>query len=244
MQLPNHNCPNCKANQIVSCWWQFMTGFGHTYGHCTHCGVGLKLGDTSRWLVYPFVAAFCAVYAYCDLFVPDTILFFQSIPLIVLLVVLFIIAFPLGFLVAYFHRGVELVSESKKMVLRMKRQRVTKILAVSLLIVLLVIGTVQWMSSGPAWLLSARNSADGVIIEIYKEHDSEPTYSTLLEGRSIARDIQRVVRQDLPADVGATTFFDETIPPGRWTLVLGGAELDIMERALILDGGNEIRPHE
>jgi hypothetical protein len=118
------------------------------------------------------------------------------------------------------------------------------ILVVSALIVVPVFAMITWLSSRPAWCLSARNSADGVVVEVYKEDLDESTYSTLLKGRTIPRDIERLARQQLPPEVGTTTFFDETIRPGRWTLVLGGAKLDIMERALILDDGTEILPTE
>jgi hypothetical protein len=130
----------------------------------------------------------------------------------------------------------------------LKRQHVTVIALVGVLISLPTIGILfgirQWLSSRPAWLLSARNSVDGVVVEVYKENESDPTYSTLLKGCSIARDIQRTARQDLPADIGTTAFFDDTIRPGRWEIVLAGVKLDIMERALILEDGTEILPRD
>ena len=131
--------------------------------------------------------------------------------------------------------------------IQMTRQRVTVILAISLLIAVLVLPVVavfNWLSSRPPWCLSARNSADGVIVEVYRGRHGEPTYSTLLKGRTILSDIEQLTRQQLPAEIGTTTFSDETIRPGRWTLVLGGAKLDIMERAMILDDGSELLPNE
>ncbi len=124
----------------------------------------------------------------------------------------------------------------------MNRQSAFVALAVVLLFVLSVAAMFAWLASRPAWQLSARNSPDGVILEVYKANQNKPTYSTLLEGRTIDRDIDRVARQDLPPEVGTTTFHDETLRPGRWTLVLDGTEVDIMERALILDGETEIMP--
>ena len=127
---------------------------------------------------------------------------------------------------------------------RVKRQPAILISIAAVLIAISMIAVHRWIATRPAWLLSARNTADGVIVEVHKEHESEATYSTLLEGCSLDHDVWRMNRQDLPEAIGTTTFSDETIPPGRWTVVLGGVRLDIMERALILEDGTEIRPRE
>ena len=85
-----------------------MTGFRRTYVHCTECGAGLKLGDTPRWFSYPFIAAITVISVYPFLFLRDVIPFYAiTLPLVAL-----ISAFPLGFLLAYFIRGVELNEKS------------------------------------------------------------------------------------------------------------------------------------
>jgi hypothetical protein len=126
------------------------------------------------------------------------------------------------------------------------RRRVTRtlMLAAALLVGASVAAFYNWMGSRPAWCLSARNSPDGVFVEVFKQNQIQPTYSTLLKGRTIPRDVDRLAWQQLPADVGTTTFADETLRPGRWILVLGGVKLDIMERAMILDDGFTLRPSE
>ena len=88
-----------------------MTGFSlRNYGHCTRCGAGLRLGTPSPWLAFPYIVAIIAICVCCVLFLRDAIPFFP----IVLPVAALILAFPLGFLLAYFHRGVELNGESQK----------------------------------------------------------------------------------------------------------------------------------
>ena len=54
----------------------------------------------------------------------------------------------------------------------------------------------------------------------------------------------RVMRTELPAELGETTFYDETTKPGRWTLLINDTEIDIMERAMIIDGKTSIAPAE
>ena len=70
------------------------------------------------------------------------------------------------------------------------------------------------------------------MVEVFKSNESTPSYSTVLPGRKIPREIQRCLREDLPADVGQTVFYDITIRPGRWTVMIDGAKLDIMECGL------------
>lgn len=100
------------------------------------------------------------------------------------------------------------------------------------------------MASRPVWELSAHNSAHGVIVEIFKENQSVPTYFLQLEGRSIDGDVDRVTRQELPSHVGTTTFHDDTLKPGRWTIEIDGVEVDIMERVAIVDGDEKIAPRK
>ena len=102
---------------------------------------------------------------------------------------------------------------------------------------------VTWLSTLPEWQMTARNSPDGVIVDVYKEHEAAPTFSTLIKGGAIVADINRVNRRQLPPGVGTTIFHDESFRPGRWTLMLGNVKLDIMQRALIVDDRTEILPN-
>ncbi len=102
--------------------------------------------------------------------------------------------------------------------------------------------TVKVLFFNPSWQLSVRNSADGVVVEIYKSDEAIPTYSTVLANRKVAREVQRCLREDLPADVGQTTFYDITIRPGRWTVMVDGAKLDIMECGLFDENDNLLAP--
>lgn len=126
----------------------------------------------------------------------------------------------------------------------MKRRRIMILLATCLLFVIAFVGSIMWNLSGPVWCLSARNSADGIMVQVYKGEQATPTYTTLLKGHTIPRDIGRLTCRQVPADVGSTTFVDETVRPGRWTLILGGIKLDIMERAMVLADGTEVPPSD
>jgi hypothetical protein len=122
-------------------------------------------------------------------------------------------------------------------------QKTKPIIAFLLIIAVPIIVMVAWRWSQPTWQISARNSLQGVIIEVYKSNAAEPTYTTVLAGQTIITEVTRVNRRELPAELGCTTFHDETIEPGRWTVVVNTTEIDIMERALVVNGTTEIAPN-
>ncbi len=123
-------------------------------------------------------------------------------------------------------------------------RKVSLILIVLILIAIPIAAMLAWMSSRPSWQLTARNSPQGVIIEIYKSDANQPKYRTVLTGQTIDTEVDRVARSELPSQLGRTTFHDETLSPGRWTVVINDTEIDIMERALIVDGASEITPQD
>lgn len=122
-------------------------------------------------------------------------------------------------------------------------QKIKPIIVILLIIAVSVSVMVAWMRSRLTWQMSARNSPQGVIIEVYKSNAAEPTYQTVLAGQTINTEVTRVNRRELPAELGYTTFHDETLRPGRWTVVVNNTEIDIMERALIVNGATEIAPN-
>jgi hypothetical protein len=105
-----------------------------------------------------------------------------------------------------------------------------------------VMWTTLAVFNGPRWQISATNADSGLQIDVFKEGEDSPTFTTLLPSHRVEQNIDRKTLGELPKEVGQTTFTDETVKPGRWTLVIDGVELDIMERALIIDGGMELRP--
>lgn len=107
-----------------------------------------------------------------------------------------------------------------------------------------IVATMVWLSSRPTWQISAYNSPQGIVIEVYKSNAAQPTYTTVLPGRTINTDIERASRMNLPEELGQTTFHDETLRPGRWTVVIQETEIDIMERALIVDRATEVAPRD
>ncbi|TWU05853.1 hypothetical protein Pla52nx_001741 [Stieleria varia] len=119
-------------------------------------------------------------------------------------------------------------------------RKIAPIIIVLAIIAIPIVAMFAWMTSRPSWQISVRNSPQGAIVEVYKSNDVRPTYTTVLTGQLIDTEIERATRMELPAELGKTTFHDETLRPGRWRLMLDGTELDIMERALIVDGTTEI----
>ena len=121
-------------------------------------------------------------------------------------------------------------------------RKITPIIVTLLIIAVPIIVMVAWMRSRPSWQMSARNSPHGVIVEVYKSDAAKPTYTTVLVGQTINTEIARANWLELPAELGRTTFHDFTLRPGRWTVVVNETEIDIMERALIVNGAAEIAP--
>lgn len=99
-----------------------------------------------------------------------------------------------------------------------------------------------WLNNRPRWELSAANTDEGLRIEIFKQNDQTPTYVAVLDDHQVSRNLNRVTIDELPPDIGETTFSDETLKPGRWTLTLDGVEIDIMEARLIIDRERELAP--
>ena len=107
-----------------------------------------------------------------------------------------------------------------------------------------VIGVVAWMSARPSWQVSARNSPQGVVVDVYKSNAARPTYTTVLAGQRISTEVERATQMNLPPELGTTIFYDDTLRPGRWTVVVNKTELDIMERAMTVDRGTELKPQD
>lgn len=108
-------------------------------------------------------------------------------------------------------------------------------IALFLLIGLPILGIVlivRFISNRPYWEISLRNSDNGVIVEVYQSDDDRPTSSERLPGISVARDVERMRRVNLSPEIGQTTFYDETLRPGRWTLIIDHFEIDLMERGM------------
>ena len=123
-------------------------------------------------------------------------------------------------------------------------RRITPIIVALVVMAIPIVASIVWMSSRPTWQISAYNSPQGIIIEVYKSNAAQPTYTTVLPGKTIKTDIERASRMDLPEELGQTTFHDETLRPGRWTIVIEETEIDIMERALIVDRVSEVAPRD
>ncbi|QDU91230.1 hypothetical protein Pla175_46500 [Pirellulimonas nuda] len=118
------------------------------------------------------------------------------------------------------------------------------ILVVLVIVAVCVAALIAWRASSPVWQMSARNSPNGVVVEVYKSGAAQPTYATVLTGKTIGADVDRATRQNLPAALATTVFYDDTMRPGRWTVAISGTTLDIMEHALIINGATQLTPLE
>ena len=123
-------------------------------------------------------------------------------------------------------------------------RKVTFIMIATVVLATPIVAMFAWMSSRPSWQITARNTPQGVVIDVYKSNASQPTFTTVLAGQTVHTEVERISRLELPNAIGETIFQDETLRPGRWTVVLNKTELDIMERALIVDRKTEITPQD
>ena len=108
----------------------------------------------------------------------------------------------------------------------MLRRGIRTVAVLFVLLLLPPFALIGWMQSRGDWHLSASNTPGGVDVDVYLGDSNTPTYSTTLAGRSIPRAIDRVTREQLPDEVGTTTFYDVTLRPGRWKIGSDGVELE------------------
>jgi hypothetical protein len=91
------------------------------------------------------------------------------------------------------------------------------VVCVSLLFVLL--GAVGfWLHSRPRWQLTTANTATGVMVTVTNTDSPVPIYTVHIRGGSIRQPISNRLRTQVRAPDVMTLFYDETVPPGRWTL--------------------------
>jgi hypothetical protein len=113
---------------------------------------------------------------------------------------------------------------------------------VVLTIALSFVGFLIWIRSGPEWLLTAGNTENGLVVAIHQSGAPTPIYSVVLPHQTIPREFSRVARRDLDPALGATTFYDDTMKPGRWTVFVGTTKFDIMEVRLVVNDQTELTP--
>lgn len=104
---------------------------------------------------------------------------------------------------------------------------VAMILVVVTACVLVVI--VREMRRNGHWEVVLENVPDGIRIRAIASHNPSLAHEGVIAGHRLAKTRMVMTRQNLPADVGTTLFFDETRLPGRWTFTVDGTEVDLME---------------
>ncbi len=103
---------------------------------------------------------------------------------------------------------------------------------------------IAWINSQPTWQLSARNTREGVTLEVFKSNSDYPTYQLAFEGANIDQEFDRCHRNTCPRNVVESVSWDETLGPGRWKIRVLQTDLDIMKRGLSVNGKTEICPRK
>src|SRR5687768_4548666 len=104
--------------------------------------------------------------------------------------------------------------------------RILVVLSLLVLVALLLLGMRAWLDSRPNWVLTAKNTPAGLVVEVHQSDSPTPTYVAVLKGQRVPREFSRIGRKELNPALGTTTFFDETLKPGRWTVRLDGTKID------------------
>lgn len=120
--------------------------------------------------------------------------------------------------------------------------RILVVLSLLVMIALTVAGMRAWLDSRPNWVLTAKNTSAGLVLEVHESAAPTPTYVVVLQGQRVPREFSRVGRQELDPAAANTVFFDETLKPGRWTLRLDRTKIDIMEARLVINDRTELKP--
>jgi hypothetical protein len=115
------------------------------------------------------------------------------------------------------------------------------VVCVSLLFLLLgVVGF--WLHSRPQWQLTTANTATGVMVTLTNTDSPAPIYTVHIKGDSIRVPISHLLRTQVRSPDVTTLFYDETVPPGRWTLKVNRTKVDIMPARIIVDDEAEGDP--
>lgn len=97
------------------------------------------------------------------------------------------------------------------------------------------IAGILWLRSQPDWRLSASNTATGVTVKITDTTSVDPIYTIHIAGTHVKQPISNVLRTELKSDDVTTSFYDVTVPPGRWTVNVHGTKLDIMPEFIVVN---------
>lgn len=85
------------------------------------------------------------------------------------------------------------------------------------------------------WLVRLENVPAGLRIRAVASNNPAIVHQRILADRRLAREYPHVTRQNLPADLGTTKFYDDTVSPGRWTFTIDGMTVDLMESRMEID---------
>lgn len=115
--------------------------------------------------------------------------------------------------------------------------------AIAMAVGLLCVGCVVWyFASRPAWLLTATNTAQGILLVLTTEDAAAPVYTITINNASLPEPIQRQKRSEITSPAVRTDFYDETLRPGRWRFIIEGVEIDVMPANLLINGQHAGRP--
>ena len=109
--------------------------------------------------------------------------------------------------------------------------------------VVLTVSFLLWVRSRPHWHLSLTNTANGVTATVTTSDSDQAVYAVHVRGALIQDPLIRATRKEIGTHSAVkTTFYDDTIPPGRWTVDADWVKLDIMEARLIVNDELECAP--
>jgi hypothetical protein len=103
----------------------------------------------------------------------------------------------------------------------------------------------SWKQSLPSWQLSLRWDNSDSIITVNNTKSENPIYKVIIRGKKIKQPFNRLFREEtVSVNEIETIFWDDTTPPGRWTLKIENVKLDIMPARLVVNDSIECEPGE
>jgi hypothetical protein len=103
----------------------------------------------------------------------------------------------------------------------------------------------NWRRSQPSWRLSAEAREGDSVVTVTTTASDEPTYTVVIKGWKIGQPFQKLLRTET-ASIGAikTVSFDDTIPPGAWSVKIGDVKMNVMPARLVVNDAEEFDPGE
>lgn len=86
--------------------------------------------------------------------------------------------------------------------------------------------TIWYFQTRPAWQLTVTNTDEGVRVVVTQEYMPEHVFTVNIAGASIDQPFEKLTRQEIHSADVRTIFFDDTLRPGRWKVVVAKTAID------------------